>query len=361
MTSPIELDGTEAGGQFVRTALGLSVLEEVPIRVENIRGNRPTPGLGHQHLTTLETMADLADACVSGAALGSEMITFEPGRSTIPGGHTEVEIPTAGSIALLFDAVLPLAVALESPLSLTVTGGTDVKWAPPIDYFRAVKLPLCRRIGLSTACEVHRRGFYPDGGGRATLQLAPSTIEPLEFVDRGAIEGIRLYSTTATSLADRDVARRQLEGAIERLDSTLDVEVGPESDPTAESAILERRLTTAVSSSPGSAILIRLDHETGFIGTTALGERGRPAERVGKAAADELCTALEGTAPVDRHATDQLLVFLGLGGGQLRVSERTDHVRTSRNLLETFGVEFESTTETEGTVLAVESASTVGV
>ncbi|MDS0475331.1 RNA 3'-terminal phosphate cyclase [Natrinema sp. 1APR25-10V2] len=324
------LDGSSAGGQFLRTALALSVLRNEPVRLEGVRGDRPTPGLAHQHLAVLETMADLCDADVSGAELGAETIEFDPGLEggdgRLEGGEYAVDIGTAGSVTLLFDAVLPLATILESPLSVTVTGGTDVAWSPPLDYFRRVKFPLIRRFGVETTCEVDRRGFYPDGGGRATLRLEPSTLESIAILERGSFEGVRLYSTESESLADRDVAHRQAEGALERL------------DPGA-GEVLERRETTTESLSPGSALVIRVDHGTGIAGFSALGERGKPAERVGEDAADAANRFLEGVAPVDRHMADQLLVLLAVAGGRVRVPAVTDHLQAGCELLAEFGVD----------------------
>ena len=355
MTSPRVLDGASAGGQFLRTALALSVLENEPVRLENVRGDRPNPGLAHQHLAALETIADVCDADVSGDELGAETIEFEPtlepapdrtGRGRLAGGEYTVDIGTAGSATLLFDTLLPLATILESPLSVTVTGGTDVAWSPPLDYLRHVKLPLLRRFGLAAACEIDRRGFYPAGGGRATLQLAPSTLERVELVDRGPIERLRIYSTESASLADRDVAHRQAAGALERLahDATLDLE--------------ERCETTAESACPGSALVLRIDHGTGIAGFSALGERGTPAERVGEDAADAAIRFLEGSAPVDRHMADQLLVVLAVAGGRVRIPAVTDHVETGCALLEDVGIDVDREPDGETTVVSVSSPLT---
>ncbi|SIR56848.1 RNA 3'-terminal phosphate cyclase [Natronorubrum thiooxidans] len=366
MTAVHELDGSEAGGQFVRTALALSVLENEPVRLEHIRGNRPNPGLAHQHLAVLETMVELCDAEVSGAELDSETVVFDPAlesttgatgwrgqeRGRLPGGEYAVDIGTAGSITLLFDTLLPLASVLDAQLSVTVTGGTDVKWSPPLDYVRHVKLPLLRRFGLTAACEVDRRGFYPNGGGRATLHLAPSSLESITLTERGPLEGVRLYSVESASLADRDVAHRQAEGALERLsleETDLD--------------LIERHEATVTSPSPGSAIVLRLDHGTGIAGFSALGERGTPAERVGEDAADAANRFLEHAGerapPVDRHMADQLLVYLALEGGRLRVPDVTDHVATSCELLEAFGARLEITHDEAGEPALVTVESTV--
>ncbi|ELY65591.1 RNA 3'-terminal phosphate cyclase [Natronococcus jeotgali] len=346
-----ELDGSSAGGQFLRTALTLSVLEDVPIRVENVRGDRDDPGLGNQHLAVLETMAEICDAEVSGAELGAETVEFDPGGAGaggLAGGSYAVDIGTAGSVTLLFDALLPLATVLEAPLSVTATGGTDVEWSPPLEYFRQIKLPLLGAHGLVASCEVDRRGFYPDGGGRATLRIGPSSLEPLALERRGDLEGVRLYSTESASLADRDVAHRQLEGALERLDLAG---AGRNADDGGLE-VLERQERTAESPSPGSALVIRVDHGTGIAGFDALGERGKPAERVGEDAADAANRFLEGDAAVDRHMGDQLLIFLALAGGRVRVPRETDHVETSRALLEAFGREVDLERREEGAVVS---------
>lgn len=334
-----DLDGADAGGQFVRTALSLAALENEPIRIENVRGDRSTPGLRPQHLAVLETMAAICDADVSGAAVGSETIEFEPRlesggeKPAVPGGSYAIDIGTSGSITLLFDAVLPLATALEESLSLTVTGGTDVAWSPPLEYTTQVKFPLLRSFGFEVCCEVDRRGFYPNGGGRATLQLAPSNPEPIDLETRGSVDGVRCYSTESASLADSDVAARQVEGALERL--------LVRGDDTSGFEVRTRRETTASSDCPGSAIVLRLEHAGGLAGFSALGERGKPAERVGEDAADAANRFLESEAVIDRHLGDQLLVFLALAGGGVRIPTVTDHVENSLALLEQFGYEFD--------------------
>jgi RNA 3'-terminal phosphate cyclase (ATP) len=145
----LDLDGSEGGGQLLRTALSLSAVETTPFRMTGVRGSRPEPGLMPQHLTAVETVAAVTDAEVTGAELGSEELTFEPGLPT--GGDYEADVGTAGSVTLLFDALLPVSVAVEAPLAVRARGGTDVQWSPPLDYARLVKLPLLRRRGSTTA------------------------------------------------------------------------------------------------------------------------------------------------------------------------------------------------------------------
>ncbi|MFP9059790.1 RNA 3'-terminal phosphate cyclase [Natrialbaceae archaeon A-chndr2] len=361
------LDGRDAGGQFLRRALTLSALENEPMRLEHVRGDRPTPGLANQHLAALETMADICDADVTGAALESQTVEFDPSTASgISGGEYHVSVGTAGSLTLLFDTLLSLAARLEAPLTVTATGGTDVKWSPPVDYFRRIKLPLLRRHGLQAALEVERRGFYPAGGGRLRLQVAPSTFRPLGLEERGPLTGIAVHSTEADSLADANVAERQASGALERLQTKLtsglaeDVGNGDDAVP-----VRERVETTAQTQCPGSVIVIALEfaNDSGpekpgsaterywpLAGASELGEPGKPAERVGEEAADEALELLETSGTVDRYLADQLLEHLAIAGGHLRIPERTAHVETSLRLLESFNYTINSKGRNDGSV-----------
>ncbi|MGM0606195.1 MAG: RNA 3'-terminal phosphate cyclase, partial [Halobacteriota archaeon] len=115
----ISIDGTVGGGQLLRTALSLATITATPFRIDDIRNSRPVPGLRAQHLAAVTLAGELCDATVTGAKLGSETLTFEPGddRRT----RLEADIGTAGSVTLLFDTVLPIATSYEAPFELTAT------------------------------------------------------------------------------------------------------------------------------------------------------------------------------------------------------------------------------------------------
>ena len=130
----VEVDGDDGGGQILRTSLTLAMLTGKAMTVE-------------------------------GGRLGSEVVRFDPGEPS--GGSYETAVGTAGSLTLVFDALLPVATALDAPLELAATGGTDVKWSPPLSFCRRVKLPLLRAHGLAAAVTRPRvRGPQRPAGGR---------------------------------------------------------------------------------------------------------------------------------------------------------------------------------------------------
>lgn len=332
----LELDGSGGGGQLIRSALSLSAISGTPFQMTGVRANRPEPGLRPQHRTAVRAVAQACDATVEDDGVGSETVTFRPGAPT--GGRFAVDVGTAGSLTLLFDALLPLAAHLSEPLAVTARGGTDVAWSPPIDYLREVKLPLLRRVGLQAALDVTRTGFYPVGGGEATLWLAPSSLSPFSLADRGPLDALRVYSKAAASLAEANVAERQADAACDRL--------GEEGQ-----TVTERRVTEAETASPGSSMVVRADYDDSVAGFVALGERGKPAEDV---AADAVWAFEEfdaGSGAVDEHLADQLIVFLALAGGRVEIPTVTDHVESNCKLCSAFG--FDVTVERDPTLAVV--------
>jgi RNA 3'-terminal phosphate cyclase len=71
-------------------------------------------------------------------------------------------------------------------------------------------------------------------------------------------------------------------------------------------------------------------------GGDALGERGKPAEAVGREAAQKLRHTLSTEATVDIHLADNLIPLLALVGGQIRTVGISDHIRANMYVCERF-------------------------
>jgi RNA 3'-terminal phosphate cyclase (GTP) len=316
----IEIDGSygEGGGQILRTAVALSVITGKPVRIRRIRANRPNPGLRVQHLHGILALKELSNARVKGAKVGSTVLEFIPGKAEPK--HIKVPIKTAGSITLVLQALLP-AMAFTGG-SFEVTGGTDVPWSPPVDYLRHVTLFALEKMGLRAEIEVKRRGHYPKGGGLVTGRVERwEERKPLVALEWRKID--RFAGISHATNLPAHVAERQAKAAEERLRNLYSVPVE-----------IEREVSRSLG--PGSGIVVWAETDSLRLAGDALGKRGKPAEVVGREAAEELITQLTPRKAVDRFLGDQLIPFLAFAGGEIGVAEITNHLVTNVWVVERF-------------------------
>ena len=313
----LTLDGSrgEGGGQILRTALSLAVLLGRSVALTGIRAARPKPGLRPQHLTVVRALAAISDADVVGDALGSTELRFNP--RTLRGGDHRFDIGaiqgSAGSVTLLFQALLlPLSFAPE-PSRLSLVGGTHVSGSPPVPYLTDVYLPALGRIGVRAEVRLRRWGWYPAGGGEIE-----ATVQPTQGLLGFVLEGLPGFGSvrglSAVSRLPRSIAERQRRRAVERLAAAgVSAEITVEEDATAVG--------------PGTMLFLAVPGRAGF---TALGRRGVPAERVADEAVDGLLGFRESGAGVDEHLADQIVPFLALSREESDLTSPTpsSHLRT---------------------------------
>jgi RNA 3'-terminal phosphate cyclase (ATP) len=297
---PLLIDGSygEGGGQTLRTALGLAVALRRPVQLIRVRARRPKAGLQPQHLTVVRALREISAAEVTGDALGSTALTFVP-RGVRAGSHRfDIGATTgsAGSVSLLFQALLlPLAFA-GLPSRLTLVGGTHVPWSPPVHYLTEVFLPALAQIGLVARVELRRWGWYPAGGGEVEATIEPC--RALGGFDAEASTMPPITGLSAVSRLPRSIAERQRQRALERLAAAgLSGEIAVEEDASARG--------------PGTFLFLARRGRAGF---SALGRRGVPAERVADEAVDDLLAHRVAGAAVDQHLADQIVPFLALAG-----------------------------------------------
>jgi RNA 3'-terminal phosphate cyclase (ATP) len=321
----LELDGSygEGGGQLVRTAVALSAITGRALAIRNIRANRDKPGLAPQHVAAVQAVAALAGARVEGAELRSRSIQFSP--HALAGGSFRFDVGTAGSVTLLLQALLPVMIASGKPCDAEIVGGTDVRMAPPLDYFREVLLHLLSRMGARVRLEVGKRGYYPRGGGEVRVSASPSALRPTALCAPGALRGISGLAHVAN--LPEHIATRMRASALEQLT--------PMKDVTPDIAC--RVLGTDDATGPGGAIVVWAHTEGTVLGAGRTAERGVRAEALGEAAGKELAADLAAGGTADVHAADQLLVYFALaGGGELRTRTVSSHARTGIWLIEQF-------------------------
>jgi len=319
----VTIDGSmgEGGGQILRYSLALSALLLRPVRIMNIRAKRSNPGLRPQHLTAVKALADITMAEVVGASVGSQTLTFKPKRRL--GGSYRFNIGTAGSISLVIQALLPALLFAEDDSFIEITGGTDVSNSPPIDYMRFVFKPILRKVGASIEIHLKKRGHYPRGGGLVTLNVKRLK-EPLiaiNVIERGEIRDVRGLSHCVK--LPSHVAIRQAKSAEELV--FKEVGIRPKIDVEFYEATKDPHL------SPGSGITIYAITDSSVIGADALGERGKPAEKVGEEAAAKLLSELRTGMAFDSHMADMLIPYIALAKGKscIGVSNITLHALTA--------------------------------
>ena len=320
-SSMLRVDGAqgEGGGQVLRTALALSAIRGHPVEVHSIRTRRKTPGLQAQHLTAVTALAQICGAHVEGASLGSQRVLFTPGA--IRPDEFHFDVGTAGSTALVLQAILlPLALAGGSS-RIRLTGGTHVPWSPPADYLRDVCFPVLAGMGIAARLRVDRWGFYPKGGGRVIVEVeGGADLHSTTLVYRGGSPELRGVSAVAN--LPRKIAERQRDRALQRL---------RREGRSAEIEIIE-------ADAPGTGTFLMLVAEIAGIpaGFSALGERGKPAENVADEAVDALLDFLKAEAACDPHLADQLILPMALAPGTSRLTTAriTRHLLTTVQLLQ---------------------------
>jgi RNA 3'-terminal phosphate cyclase (ATP) len=331
----IEIAGDllEGGGQIVRTTLALSALTGKAVSITKIREKRPNPGLQAQHFIAVKALATICNAETGDVSVGSRQITFVPHERV--GGHLSFNVGTAGSIPLILQALMPAAAYAPTPLELELTGGTDVRWSPSIDYLRLIQLPLLAKMGYEAQIQVSRRGHYPKGGGHVVVTVNPTRmLRAVRWVERGELAGI--HGVSHCVRLPSHVAQRQAASAKEKLNAAgfHNNNIATETYPADQDPHI----------APGSGITLLAKFTSGAIlGADSLGERGKPAESVGEEAATKLLQELASGAPLDKHMGDIIVPYLAVADGmsEIQVSEITTHTLTNIRVAEMLtGVKF---------------------
>lgn len=322
----IEIDGSfgEGGGQVLRTSVALAAVLQKEIRVFNIRAGRAEPGMRPQHMTGVKAAAQLCSAETKGFEVGSTELVFRPGE--IRSGHFAFDVGTAGSITLVLQTLMPILAFTPGKVTLEITGGTDVKWSPTIDYVGFVVIPLLRTIGYSVVLQTLKRGYYPKGGGLARLTtLGVHTLGPMARRSRGTI--LPIAGVSHSRLLPGHVAARQAIGAIKKVtDAKL-----PRTDLGLDN------MENQTSLSPGSGILVYAKTTSDqVLGADSVGERGLQAEKVGEKAGQTLVEEIASEAVLDRHMADIVIPYLILAEGisDVTISRLTQHTLTNAKVAE---------------------------
>jgi RNA 3'-terminal phosphate cyclase (ATP) len=323
MSTPLHIDGSqgEGGGQVLRTSLSLSALTGRPFRIENIRANRSRPGLRPQHLAAVRAVAALCKAELVGDEIGATVLEFRPiTRPT--GGFYEVDVTeanpsgqSAGAVTLIFEAMLWPLLFAEEPTNLILKGGTFVPFSPPYHYLAETARPAFQRFGAEFSLTLRKWGWMTAGGGIVEAAIAP--IAALQGVDFKPVEDETVAGVAAVTNLPSHIPHRMARRA-----HNLIEQMGLK---PAVSAVREK------GDGPGAGIVLWQKQA----GSSSLGRRGLPADKVAEAAVADLAAFLDNGTAVDQHLADQLLIPMALAQGKssLTTGRLTRHTLTNSALL----------------------------
>ncbi|HEX4550883.1 RNA 3'-terminal phosphate cyclase [Pseudomonas sp.] len=314
----IELDGAIGGGQVLRSALSLSMVTGQAFRIKQIRARRSRPGLLRQHLTAVLAAAQVCGARMTGAELGSQDLSFEPGA--IQAGDYQFVIGTAGSCTLVLQTILPALLQAPGASRVRISGGTHNPLAPPTDFLARSWLPLMRRMGANIELELLRHGFVPAGGGEIEAKVLPSQLRPLSLCDRGA--AISSSASALTAGLASVVAERELDRVAKRLSPLPQVMQHIALDP---------------ARGPGNVLLLEYAFEHVTEVFSAFGQVSLRAEKVADTAIHQAADWLQSGSAVAEHLADQLLLPLAMsGGGAFTTPRMTEHLHSNIAVIERF-------------------------
>ena len=221
------------------------------------------------------------------------------GPGEVRAGNHRFDIGTAGATGLVLHTVyLPLALRGGDPADLTLTGGTHVRTSPSFSFLDATWRAYCAVMGLNISLRLDRPGFYPRGGGVVCAFIQPC--ESLKGVIFPPRQPARITGVSAVASLDASIGRRQARRVRHRL-----------AEHDLECDLVEETWANG----PSTAVVLRVENEPAPATFVALGERGKPAERVADEAVDELLAYLDSGAFVDEHSADQIVLPLALADG----------------------------------------------
>ncbi|XP_055530227.1 RNA 3'-terminal phosphate cyclase [Wyeomyia smithii] len=322
MSQTLNIDGSlhEGGGQILRMALCFSILCKKPIRIYNIRGGRKKPGLMAQHTKGIELLRDMCRARVKGLKIGSMEIEFYPGE--IGQGTFIAHVQTAGSVSLLMQAALPVAIFGAGPITLDLKGGTNVDMAPQVDFMTEIFRPNMEKFGATFDFDLLRRGYFPRGGGHCIVKVRTiRSLKSVTLVEVGSISRCFGWSFVSGAVPVR-VANQLASGAKNELihicKENIDIE--------------EYQESVDIATDNCSGIILGIETSTGsIIGGAALGNRQKDSFLIGQEAASAITSAYNSRACVDRHVQDMLVVLMALAEGHSRIKTEplTLHTQTA--------------------------------
>lgn len=259
---------------------------------------------------------------VINAEIGSTYLEFFPKNNR--NGSFYFDARTAASTALILQSLLPIMAFSRGQTRVKLQGGTNVPWAPSIEYIQRTLLPSLRQMGLTGSVELVRRGFYPKGGG-----IIIARTEPIRYLHPIVLQSIgKIQKITGLCYSSR-LPCHIVQRIVHSINKSL--QVLQEYPVDIQLECLQHQDKQCALSAGCGAILTAECFQNTFFSREILGERGKPAEKVGQELAENFLLGLKNKAPIDKYLGDQLIIYMALAKGrsQIQVEELTAHTLSS--------------------------------
>jgi len=334
--SYLEIDGSlgEGGGAILRLSAAYSILFKKPIVIKNIRANRPNPGLRLQHLLGLKSLSDISNSTLSSCNIGTRELTLIPNLKNEVKSKLSLDVNTAASIGLLLQPIQIACLGFKKPEKIEIKirgGGTFGKWAPGLNYLKAVTYKIFETSGLKIKIDILRHGFYPKGGAQINCHIypPPKTLNPINLTELGNVERIHgdIIITNQLRRNRNDIGTRIRKSIQQRVKRDLKIET-------------DIRFTYVDSISPGVGMFLWAQSDTGGIisSGTMLGDKNTSSEKLGNMVAQKIISYVQNGIPVDNYLSDQLIPLMAYIEEKscIKVLEITNHTRTNLELTKRF-------------------------
>ncbi len=301
---PLVINGAqgEGGGALFRTALSMSALTQIPVRIHHVRGGTRKPGVTSEDLTFLQMVEVVSSGSFEGD-LGAEEVTFVPKRSPRPlrgefdiRSHEEGSIP--GNALMLAESILPVIARAGAYSSFSVKGETYNNHTMTFDAFNLGSLALHAKQGLVVFAAQNWAGFGYAGRGEVTVEVEPSALQGFDWTKRGelkSIEGVVAHHGSGKDAPQR--ALKALEAGLVKLDADLEIIESP-----------------VDSRENGLHIALVAKYERGIGVGSCMAAKGVRIESVCEAAISNLKSFMDSDATLDPYLADQALITAALSG-----------------------------------------------
>jgi RNA 3'-terminal phosphate cyclase (ATP) len=236
-------------------------------------------------------------------------------------GDYHFAVGTAGSTSLVLQTVLMPLLLAGGPSRLVLEGGTHNMMAPPFDFIERSFLPVINRMGPTVSARIVRHGFYPRGGGRIEIDIAPAPLSPIDCLERGDPLGVSaeaVFTGLPFAIADRMLARAK-----------RDLPTWP------DEAFAVRQLP--VDEGPGVILMLAARYANATEVVSGFGQLGVPAERLAKTSAARMNGYIEASAFAGPYLADQLVLpFVLAGKGQFTTVKPSQHTLTAIDIARRF-------------------------